>query len=144
MGSGFIGLMGSKQLSGFPLHPVLSGFISLFDCDGPTVSKISHWLRKSCRISEWLSECKRVQRVIGRCIPVPVSAGYTKVPRVPDISEPVAGFPGVRMRKGGAGWRLMWAGSGGQWGWDFLLFSLFQFLDKMVCTCDCVGDETFY
>jgi len=90
---GFIGFMGSLQLSGFPLHPVLSGFISLFDRDDPTVSKISHWLRKSCRISEWLSECKRVQRVIGRCIPVPVSAGYTKVPRVPDISEPVAGFP---------------------------------------------------
>ena len=79
--------MGSLQLSGFPLHPVLSGFISLFDRDGPTASKISHWLRKGCRISERLPECKRVQRVIGHFIPVSVSDGYTKVPRVPDISE---------------------------------------------------------
>ena len=41
----------------------------------------------SCIISEQLSECKRDQRVVGHFIPVPVSDGYTKVPRVPDISE---------------------------------------------------------
>ena len=80
---GFIGLMGSLQLSGFPLHPVLSGVLTFFDRDGPTVSKISHRLRKGCRISERLPECKRVQRVIGHFIPVSVSDGYTKVPRFP-------------------------------------------------------------
>ena len=34
--------------------------------------------------------------------------------------------------------------SGEQWGLDVLLFSLFQFLDEVVCTGDCVGDETFH
>ena len=147
--------MGSGQLSGFPLHPVLSGFICLFDRNGPTVSKISHWLRMSCRISERLPECKRVQRVIGHFIPVSVSDGYTKVPRVPISPKKVASSPSAKWsdRSGTmcgsdveTGWDLMgysgtlggqWE-SGEQWGLDVILFSLFQFLDEVVCTGDCV------
>ena len=67
----------------------------------------------------------------------------------PDRSGPVGtnedGCGGNRMGLDGIQWDLgiHW-GSGKQWGLDVLLFSLFQFLDEVVCTGDCVGDETFH
>ena len=111
--------MGSLQLSGFPLHPVLSGVISLFDRNGPTVSKISHWLRMSCRISERFPECKRVQRVIGHFIPVSVSDGYTKVPRVPISPKMVASSPSAN----GPDLSGPMCGSDVEAGWDLMGYS---------------------
>jgi hypothetical protein len=102
--------MGSKQLSGFPLHTVLSGVLTFFDRDGPTVSKISHWLRMSCRISERLPECKRVQRVIGRCILVSISERLHEGSTSSQSSELEAGFPMARIRNVGNGWRPMCGG----------------------------------
>ena len=111
--------MGSKQLSVFPLHPILSGVLTFFDRNGPTVSKISHWLRMSCRISERLPECKRVQRVIGHFIPISVSDGYTKVPRVPISPKKVASSPSAKWsdRSG------TMCGSDVETGWDLMGYS---------------------
>ena len=52
---------------------------------------------------------------------------------------------GVRLGLGWIRWDfgIRW-GSGDLWGLYVLLFSLFQFLDEVVCTGDCVGDNTFY
>ena len=49
---GFIGFMGSGQLSGFPLHPFISGFICLFDCGVPRWFHERQSFRKDCRFSE--------------------------------------------------------------------------------------------
>ena len=73
----------------------------------------------SCRISERLPECKRVQRVIGHFIPVSVSDGYTKVPRVPISPKMVASSPSAN----GPDLSGTMCGSDVETGWDLMGYS---------------------